>query len=148
MAGGHAWWGACMAGGHAWWGACMAGGVLGRGACVAGGACMAGGACVVGGGIRGRGHVWLGEGGPCVAGETATAAGGMHPTGMHSSFLSIILASLSLEYNFLLFLFCVNFYGFFSTDIIYFYLFLPETATSLNHRAKQWMKRQPESCGK
>ena len=28
------------------------------------------------GGMRGRGA--------CVAGETATAAGGMHPTGMHS----------------------------------------------------------------
>ena len=38
------------------------------------GACMAG-ACVVGG-MHGRGA--------CMAGETATAAGSMHPTGMHS----------------------------------------------------------------
>ena len=53
MAGGHAWWGACMVGGmhdrgthdgggmhgrgHEYQGACMAGGVHGRGACVAGG---------------------------------------------------------------------------------------------------------------
>ena len=27
------------------------------------------------------GHIWQGV---CIAGETATAAGGMHPTGMHS----------------------------------------------------------------
>ena len=55
---GHVWWGCMVGGGHAWQGACMAGGV-----------CMAGGMCVRG---------------VCVAGEKATAAGGMHPTGMHS----------------------------------------------------------------
>ena len=59
----------------------MAGGVHGRGACMAGrhswqgehvwqGACPAGGACM--------------EGRTCVAGEMAIAAGGTHPTGMHS----------------------------------------------------------------
>ena len=57
--------GVCMAGGHAWWGACMVRGVHGRGVCVAGRmcdrrACMAEGV-----------HV---------AGETTTAAGGTHPT--------------------------------------------------------------------
>ena len=44
--------------GHAWQGACMAGGMRGRG------------------GMHGRGT--------CVAGELATAAGGTHPSGMHS----------------------------------------------------------------
>ena len=45
------------------------------------GACVAkGGMCVVKGG-----RAWQ-KGGACVAGEAATAAGGMHPTGMHSSF--------------------------------------------------------------
>ena len=66
-----------MAGGHAWQGACMVGGMHGGG-CVAGGhawqeACMTGGVCMTGEGA-------------CVAGEMATAAGGTHPTGMHSSF--------------------------------------------------------------
>ena len=37
------------------------------------------------GGMCGRGCVHGME--ACVAGETATAAGGMHPTGMHSCFL-------------------------------------------------------------
>ena len=32
---------------------------------------------------RGRGHAWQGA---CVAGKTAIAAGGTHPTGMHSCF--------------------------------------------------------------
>ena len=77
--GGHAWRGACMAGGecmvgvalgHAWWG----GGVHGGGACMVG-------VCIVGG-MHGRGVCMVGE--PCAAGETATAAGGTHPTGMHS----------------------------------------------------------------
>ena len=50
------------------------------------------------GGMHARGHVWWGHalqgacvprgtcvaGGLCVARETATAAGGTHPTGMHS----------------------------------------------------------------
>ena len=43
------------------------------------------GGCMV---RKGGGHVWEGAcmvGGMCVAGETANAAGGMHPTGMHSS---------------------------------------------------------------
>ena len=54
-----------MAGGCAWWGACMVGVVHGRGVCVAGGmhgrgeACMVGGvcgrgACMAGGGMHGR----------------------------------------------------------------------------------------------
>ena len=52
-------------------GVCMAGGMHGRrGACV-----TEGGVCVAGG-MHGRVA--------CVAGETATAAGGTHPTGMHS----------------------------------------------------------------
>ena len=74
--------------GHAWSG----------GACVAGGACMAGG-CAWLGGVHGREHAWqgvcmegghawqgtcVGGGGACVAGEMAIAAGGTHPTGMHS----------------------------------------------------------------
>ena len=51
------------------------GGVRGRGHAPQGG--MHGwGACMVGG-VRGRE-------GACLAGDTATAAGGMHPTGMHS----------------------------------------------------------------
>ena len=52
------------------------------------------------GGMHGGGHVWPGGGGcawpedhawqgVCVAGETATAVGGAHPTGMHSSCLSL-----------------------------------------------------------
>ena len=44
------------------------------------------------GGMRRRGHAWVVGGvhakeGGCVAGETATAAGGTHPTGMHSCFI-------------------------------------------------------------
>ena len=43
------------------------------------------------GGMRRRGHAWVVGGvhakGGCVAGETATAAGGAHPTGMHSCFI-------------------------------------------------------------
>ena len=39
-------------------------------------------------GMHGRGCAWQGGrvAGACVAGETATAAGGTHPTGMHSCF--------------------------------------------------------------
>ena len=67
--------GACVPGGHAWQGACMSRAVHGRG-------------CAWQGGMHGGGHVWQGvhgwvAGGVCVAGETA-AAGGTHPTGMHS----------------------------------------------------------------
>ena len=70
--------GACMAEGdmysrgrgHAWWGICMAGGVCGGGIAWQGGMC-------------GRGM--------CVAGETVTAAGGMHPTEMHSCYFSFLL---------------------------------------------------------
>ena len=84
---GCAWWGACMAGG-----ACVArgGGMHGRGACMANGACMVGGvhgglACVVGQHAwQGGGHVWWGV---CMAGKTAIAAGGTHPTGMHSCYI-------------------------------------------------------------
>ena len=68
--GGHAWQGVCVARGHVWQ----------RGVHYKGRACMAGG-------MHGRGHAWWGlcmAGGACVAGETATAAGGTHPTGMHS----------------------------------------------------------------
>ena len=60
--------------GRVWWGGgmhgrvlCMAGGVHGRG-------CMAGG------------HAWQGA---CVAGKTAIAAGGTHPTEMHSCLVKI-----------------------------------------------------------
>ena len=60
--------GGMCGGGHAWQGVC------GRGACMAGGVHDRGG-----GGVHDRG-------GACVAGEMATAAGGTHPTGMHSSF--------------------------------------------------------------
>ena len=35
------------------------------------------------GGMHGGGHAWQGAD-ACVAGKTATAAGGTHPTGMHS----------------------------------------------------------------
>ena len=44
-------------------GACMAGGIHGRGPCVGGGS---------------------------MAGETATAAGGTHPTGIHSCLLQFL----------------------------------------------------------
>ena len=54
----------------------MAGGVHGRGACMVGG-------------VHGRGHEWWGWG-ACMAGETATAAGGTHPTGMHSCYIIIL----------------------------------------------------------
>ena len=49
-----------------------------------GGACVAGGrrACVAGG-MHGRGA--------CVAGKMAIAAGGTHPTGMHSCILGHLL---------------------------------------------------------
>ena len=59
----------------------------GRG-CVHGGEHAWQGACVVGG-VAG-GHAWQGEcawQGACVAGETATAAGGKHPTRMHSCYV-------------------------------------------------------------
>ena len=69
--------GACIPGvGCAWKGACMAGGMLGGGMA---GVCVAGGMHGRGGG----GHAWQGA---CVAGKTAIAAGGTHPTGMHSCF--------------------------------------------------------------
>ena len=79
---------------HAW-----QGGRAWQGAYVAGGSCVAGGACMAGG-VHGRGNVWQGacmaggcawqggmhERGACIAGgcAAAIAAGGMHPTGMHS----------------------------------------------------------------
>ena len=66
------------------------------GACVPGGHACPGGVCAwvacMAGGVHGRGHVCPGGGGvmhaqgACVSRETATAAGGTHPTGMHSYF--------------------------------------------------------------
>ena len=46
------------------------------------------------GGVHGRGHAWqvvcmAGVVGACMEGEMATAAGSMHPTGMHSCSHSI-----------------------------------------------------------
>ena len=38
------------------------------------------------GSMYGRGHVWRGA---CMAGKTAIAAGGTHPTGMHSCFHAV-----------------------------------------------------------
>ena len=65
----------------------------GRGAYVAGGK-HATGMCMARG-VHGRGrHVWQGA---CMAGEMATAAGGMHPTGMHSC--SRLVSLLSFELN-------------------------------------------------
>ena len=69
MAGGM---GMCMAGGHVWQ-VCVCvwqGGVHGRGMCMAGGhVCHRGG----------------------MVGETATAADSMHPTGMHSCLLELLV---------------------------------------------------------
>ena len=60
---------ACVAGGrHAWQGGMRGGGCAWQGGVRARGACMAG--------VHGRGV--------CMAGRTAIAAGGTHPTGMHS----------------------------------------------------------------
>ena len=66
---------------------------------------MVGGACVVGGACMAGGHAWQGGmhgRGACMAGKTAIAAGGTHPTGMHScTDLSLFLkrAPLYLENN-------------------------------------------------
>ena len=61
----------------------------GGGACVAGVcvcACVCGqGACMAGG-VHGQGA--------CMAGEMATAAGGMHPTGMHSCWVVLKIYDL------------------------------------------------------
>ena len=67
--------GVCVVGGYAWWGVCMARrGCAWQGACMAGG--MHGGVCVwQGAGTHGQGDMH---------GRGATAAGGTHPTGMHS----------------------------------------------------------------
>ena len=60
---------------------------MAEGAWRRGGLCVAGGmhgrkVCMVGGGMHGRGvH---GRRGACVAGKMAIAAGGAHPTAMHS----------------------------------------------------------------
>ena len=53
-------------------------------------------------GVHGRGrHTW--RGGAGMAGEMATpAAGGMHPTGMHSCFADI-LVSVSYSYMYMYF---------------------------------------------
>ena len=73
----------------------LQGGMHGRGACVAWqgdmhdmcgrGAYMA----------WGQGHAWRGgvHGRGCVAGETAIAAGGTHPTEMHSCFRHLFIYS-------------------------------------------------------
>ena len=69
-------------GGRAWWGAYVAGGH----------ACH--------GGVHGKGCAWQVEAcvaGACMAGKMATAAGGMHPTGMHSC--SQLVSLLSFELN-------------------------------------------------
>ena len=67
--------GMCMARGG---GACMAGGLHGRGRGAHGGHVWQGGACMAGElGVRDRGRAWP---------EMAIAAGGTHPTGMHSYF--------------------------------------------------------------
>ena len=57
-------------------------GVRGRGACMAGETCMAGG-------MHGRGHAWRGGGQAWqgVARNMAIAAGGTHPSGMHSCYM-------------------------------------------------------------
>ena len=96
--GGNTQWEACMAEGT-----CIAGGMCGR-VCVWQCVCVCDrDACMVGdmhseGSVELGGHAWLGVhggglwwggicggGGACVTGEMATAAGGTHPTGMHSS---------------------------------------------------------------
>ena len=83
------WQGVCVAEGHVWQRVCMAGGMHGGGVRGRGHAWK--GAWK--GGVHGRGHVWqegmCGRGdmcgkGACMAGKTAIAAGGTHPTGMHS----------------------------------------------------------------
>ena len=58
--------------------------VCGKGVCMAKGAGMAGEVCMAGA------HVWQ-LGGACVAGEMATAAGGTHPTGMHSCLCEVLM---------------------------------------------------------
>ena len=81
--GGHVWQGG------AWWVVCMVGGMhgRGRGGCAwQGGGMYGGGEHVWQGGIYGRGHMWWGA---YVAGKTAIAAGGTHPTGMHSCFHAV-----------------------------------------------------------
>ena len=62
---------------------CVVGGMCGKGMCVAveGGACMAKGVCMVWGACV--------AGGACMAGEMAIAAGGTHPTGIHSCFKGV-----------------------------------------------------------
>ena len=93
--------GACMAGDMHGIGCAWQKGMHGRGcawgACVVG-ACMVG-ACVAKWGMHGRECVWQGVCGggacmvgshawwvACIAGITAIAAGGRHPTGMHSCY--------------------------------------------------------------
>ena len=67
------------------------------------GVCMAWCVCVAWGHVWwGGGHAWQGAcmAGGCVAGETAIAAGGTHPTGMHTCYqcenFSIILVPVPL----------------------------------------------------
>ena len=74
--GGHAWQGDVRGGGRGMCGrwVCMAGGCAWQG-CVCQG-CVWQGACMAGG--------MRGEGGACVAGKMAIAAGGTHPTVIHS----------------------------------------------------------------
>ena len=91
--GGHVWQGVYGRGDYAYRGACMVGMACMAGGCVAGGACMAGGvygraACMAGW------HAWQGV---CMAGKTAIAAGGMHPTEMHSCVITIALNICTLS---------------------------------------------------
>ena len=57
------------------------GDMCGREACVAGRHVWQGGMC-------GRGCAWQGT---CMAGEMVTAVGGMHPTGMHSCSIYVLI---------------------------------------------------------
>ena len=76
--------------GNVFTGVCLStgGGMHGRKGVWRGGAYVAWGAYVAGG------HAWQGAcvvaGGVCMAGETATAAGGTHPTGIHSCFVHML----------------------------------------------------------
>ena len=111
---GHVWQGACMAR----WEACMERwGMQGRGSMVAG--CAWQGACGRGYAWQGGRHVWKGGGcmhgkvggmcgggmhgrGACVAGETATAAGGTHPTRIHSCLYNEFLSAMWWSFTYVM----------------------------------------------
>ena len=99
------WRGVCVHGG----GACIARDVWWWGDMHGRGACMAGDVWWWGGDMRGRdacmarGHAW--QGGMrgrevCVAEKAAIAAGGAHPTGMHSCLVNILKVLKSDELPF------------------------------------------------